>query len=210
MGMYEFETFPNPNPERDYMIRHEVHEFTSLCPKTGQPDFASMTLTYVADKLCIELKSLKLYLQEFRNRGVFYERLTNEILDTLVDALHPREMTLEATFSTRGGIHSVITADYTRSNPLPGELAALATAGEQSSPLERIIARLSALAESANPDDPSAFEAAFSSALSIVREEQKRSLDDDDVPECRSCRRSLQFVGWHCLHCCPRPLLEGK
>lgn len=109
---YVFETFPNPAPERNYEIRHEVHEFTSVCPKTGQPDYATMVLTYIADQTCVELKSLKLYLQTFRNRGVFYERLTNEILDTLVRALKPRHMVLEATFSVRGGIHSVITVEH--------------------------------------------------------------------------------------------------
>jgi len=102
------ETFPNPHPARDYLIEHHVHEFTSLCPRTGQPDFASMLIRYVPDDLCVELKSLKLYLRRFRDRGIFYEDVTNVILNDLVACLHPRWMLVQSTWSVRGGIHSVI------------------------------------------------------------------------------------------------------
>lgn len=106
------ETFENPCPERDYV--HEIHcpEFTSVCPKTGQPDFGSLTFSYVADELCLELKSLKLYLQQFRNEGIFYERVTNRILDDFVAVVKPRQVTLQASFTPRGGISSIITASY--------------------------------------------------------------------------------------------------
>lgn len=108
------ETFPNPRPGRDYLIEHHVHEFTSLCPKTGQPDFAEMTLSYVPDALCVELKSLKLYLQGYRNTGIFYEDVTNAILDHLADCCAPKWMRLRTTWTVRGGIHSVITAEHGR------------------------------------------------------------------------------------------------
>jgi len=102
------ETFPNPNPGRDYEIRLEAPEFTCLCPKTGQPDFATLRLRYVPDQLCVELKSLKLYLWSFRDEGHFHEAVTNRILDDLVGVLQPRRMTLEADFYVRGGIHTVV------------------------------------------------------------------------------------------------------
>lgn len=102
------ETFPNPNPGRDYEIRMEAPEFTCLCPKTGQPDFATLRLRYVPDQLCIELKSFKLYLWSFRDEGHFHEAVTNAILDDLVAAVAPRRMTLEADFYVRGGIHTVV------------------------------------------------------------------------------------------------------
>lgn len=107
-----FETFPNSHPQRDYVIEHVVHEFTSLCPKTGQPDFARIRIRYVADATCIELKSLKLYLQSFRDRGIFYEDVTNVMLNDLVAACRPRWMQVKTRWSTRGGIHSVITAEH--------------------------------------------------------------------------------------------------
>ncbi|MEZ6117427.1 MAG: preQ(1) synthase [Pirellulaceae bacterium] len=107
------ETFENSYPARDYEICIECPEFTSVCPKTGQPDFGKLTFVYVPDKLCVELKSLKLYLQRFRNEGIFYENVTNRILDDLVAATQPKEMTLIAEFSPRGGITSTITATYT-------------------------------------------------------------------------------------------------
>ena len=110
--MAELETFDNPHPSRAYVIRHVAPEFTSVCPKTGQPDFGTIEIEYVADRLCVELKSLKLYLQQFRNTGVFYEDVINRILDDLVAALHPRRMTVTGTFTPRGGIHSVITAEH--------------------------------------------------------------------------------------------------
>ncbi len=106
----ELETFPNPEPGRDYEIHMTCPEFTCLCPRTGQPDFATLTLTYVPDRLCIELKSLKLYLWSFRNEGHFHEAVTNRILDDLVKACQPRSMKLVADFYVRGGIHTVITA----------------------------------------------------------------------------------------------------
>jgi len=110
--MAEFETFPNPHPKREYVIRHVAPEFTSVCPKTGQPDFGAIEIEYVAGKLCVELKSLKLYLQGYRSAGVFYEDVVNRILDDLVAALKPRRMTVTGRFNTRGGMHSIITAEY--------------------------------------------------------------------------------------------------
>lgn len=104
------ETFANPHPSRDYLVEHHIHEFTSLCPNTGQPDFAAIIIRYVAGDVCVELKSLKQYLQSFRNEGIFYEDVTNVIADDLVACLQPKWMVVESTWSTRGGIHSVITA----------------------------------------------------------------------------------------------------
>ena len=106
------ETFPNPKPERDYTIEIECPEFTAVCPKTGQPDFGTIRIRYVADKTCIELKALKLYLQSFRQRGIFYEDVTNEILDDLVTACAPRRMTVVGDFNVRGGIGTVVTAEH--------------------------------------------------------------------------------------------------
>jgi 7-cyano-7-deazaguanine reductase len=104
------ETFPNPNPQRDYTIRMTMPEFTCLCPKTGQPDFATLKLEYVPDKACIELKSLKLYLWSFRDRGCFHEAVTNEILGVLAGATTPRFMRLAAEFYVRGGIYTTVVA----------------------------------------------------------------------------------------------------
>jgi 7-cyano-7-deazaguanine reductase len=106
------ESFPNRHPGRDYEIVHSCPEFTALCPKTGQPDFATIRIRYVPDKLCVELKSLKLYLQGYRDQGIFYEHVTNVILDDLVAALKPRRMTVEGDFRTRGGISSLVRAEY--------------------------------------------------------------------------------------------------
>lgn len=106
------ETFENPFPQRDYVIDTVVPEFTSLCPKTGQPDFGTLTITYVADKVCYELKSLKMYLQEFRNYGAFYERVTNTILDDLVAVTQPRWMKIEAAFTPRGGIRTTVVVEH--------------------------------------------------------------------------------------------------
>jgi 7-cyano-7-deazaguanine reductase len=108
------ETFPNPNPGRDYAIEHVADEFTSVCPKTGQPDFGTVTIRYVADQKCLELKSLKLFLQSYRNRGIFYEAVTNEILDHLVRCCTPRSMEIETRWSVRGGMHTVIRAQFDR------------------------------------------------------------------------------------------------
>lgn len=106
------EVFDNPHPHRDYIIAHHVHEFTSVCPMTGQPDFGTIAIRYVAAKKCVELKSLKLYLQSFRNQGIFYEDVTNQILDDLVQACDPKWMAVESTWTVRGGIHSVIRAEH--------------------------------------------------------------------------------------------------
>jgi 7-cyano-7-deazaguanine reductase len=104
------ETFENQYPGRDYQIEIVCPEFTSVCPKTGQPDFGTLTFTYVPDKKCVELKSLKLYLQQFRNQGIFYETATNRILDDLVAVVQPRRMKLVAAFTPRGGITTSVTA----------------------------------------------------------------------------------------------------
>ena len=104
----EIRTFANPAPERDYTIRMEIPEFTGLCPMTGQPDFATLRLEYVPDRLCVELKGLKLYIWSFRNRGAFHEAVTNEIVDHLCAAISPRFMRLSADFNVRGGIHTSV------------------------------------------------------------------------------------------------------
>lgn len=106
------ETFPNPNPERDYEISFECPEFTCLCPRTGQPDFADFRIRYVPDRRCVELKSFKLYLWSFRNEGHYHEAVTNRILNDLVRATRPRSMTVVGDFFVRGGIHTVVTAAY--------------------------------------------------------------------------------------------------
>jgi len=108
----ELETFENPKPERDYEIRFECPEFTCVCPRTGQPDFAVIRIRYVPDRLCVELKSLKLYLWSFRDEGHFHEAVTNRILDDLVRAIAPRRMTVEGDFHVRGGIHTTVTASH--------------------------------------------------------------------------------------------------
>lgn len=108
----ELESFENTFPQRDYTIEMVCPEFTSVCPKTGQPDFGKLTIQYVPDRLCVELKSLKLYLQRYRNEGIFYENVTNRIVDDLVAVLQPRRLRLIADFSPRGGITSRITVEY--------------------------------------------------------------------------------------------------
>jgi 7-cyano-7-deazaguanine reductase len=113
MSSTTLETFPNPRPERDFDIDIECPEFTSMCPKTGLPDFGTIHISYVPDDRCIELKSLKYYMIEFRNRGIFYEAVTNQILDDLVATCQPRRMTVVGDFSVRGGIKTVVTATYT-------------------------------------------------------------------------------------------------
>jgi 7-cyano-7-deazaguanine reductase len=110
--MAVLETFPNSHPGRDYTIVHTCPEFTALCPKTGQPDFGTIRIEYVPARDCVELKSLKLYLFGFRNRGIFYEHVTNVILDDLVAAVKPRRMTVEGAFHVRGGISTVVRATY--------------------------------------------------------------------------------------------------
>ncbi len=106
------EVFENAYPGREYVVTHKAPEFTSLCPKTGQPDFATMIVEYIPDKLCIELKSLKLYFHSFRNDGIYFESVTNKILDDLVEACEPRYMRITAEFNTRGGISSTVEAEY--------------------------------------------------------------------------------------------------
>ena len=114
--MAALETFPNPQPGRDYEIAIRAPEFTSVCPKTGHPDFGEIRITYVPDERCIELKSLKYYLFGFRNKGIFYEAVTNQLLDDLVAALAPRRMTVIGDFTPRGGITTVVTASYSKSH----------------------------------------------------------------------------------------------
>ncbi len=115
------ETFPNPQPAIDYTIRMSIPEFTCLCPKTGQPDFATLELEYVPDKRCVELKSLKLFVWSFRDRGTFHEAVTNEIVDVLAAATEPRFMRLTARFNVRGGIYTTVVAERRQSGwaPLP-------------------------------------------------------------------------------------------
>ncbi len=112
--MAEIETFPNPRPERDYQIEIRCPEFTSMCPKTGQPDFGEILIEYVPDATCIELKALKYYLQTYRNQGIFYEAATNKILDDLVAVCQPRRMTVTGAFSARGGITTRVVATHGR------------------------------------------------------------------------------------------------
>ena len=121
----QIETFANPAPRRDYRIHMEIPEFTCLCPKTGQPDFATLLLDYVPHKHCVELKSLKLYIGSFRNEGAFHEAVTNRILDDLVKALAPRFMRLTARFYVRGGIFTSVVAEHAARGWTPGRLAEL-------------------------------------------------------------------------------------
>ncbi len=118
----QLETFPNPAPRRDYRIHMEIPEFTCLCPKTGQPDFATLVLDYVPDKRCIELKSLKLYIWSFRNEGAFHEAVTNRILGDLVKALDPRFIRLTARFFVRGGIFTTVVAEHAKRGWKAGKL----------------------------------------------------------------------------------------
>jgi len=109
------ETFANPRSERDFEINMECPEFTCVCPRTGQPDFATIRITYVPDQLCLELKSLKLYMWSYRNEGAFHEAVTNQILDDLVAVCRPRKMTVVGDFNVRGGIHTTVTATFQQS-----------------------------------------------------------------------------------------------
>lgn len=110
----ELETFPNPNPERDYHIRIDSPEFTCLCPKTGQPDFAEIKLDYIPDQLCVELKSLKLYYWSFRDEGHFHEKVTNMIANDLIELIDPRYLKVEAVFNVRGGVYTTIEVEHTK------------------------------------------------------------------------------------------------
>jgi 7-cyano-7-deazaguanine reductase len=127
------QTFANPAPRRDYRIHMEIPEFTCLCPKTGQPDFATLILDYIPDKTCVELKSLKLYIWSFRNEGAFHEAVTNRILDDLVAVTRPRFMRLTARFNVRGGIFTNVVAEYRKKGWRPSEPMVL-TSFEPGSP----------------------------------------------------------------------------
>jgi 7-cyano-7-deazaguanine reductase len=112
MATETLETFPNPRPGREFEVAIECPEFTSVCPKTGLPDFGTIRISYVPDELCVELKSLKFYLLDYRTKGIFYESVTNRILDDLVEACAPKRMTVVGDFTPRGGIKTVVTARY--------------------------------------------------------------------------------------------------
>jgi 7-cyano-7-deazaguanine reductase len=126
------ETFDNPCGDRDYHIHMEIPEFTCLCPKTGQPDFATLYLDYIPDRKCVELKSLKLYVWSYRNEGAFHEAVTNRILDDLVNATDPRFMRLTAKFYVRGGIFTNVVADYRKAGWEPKPRVDLSTFDHQS------------------------------------------------------------------------------
>ena len=119
------EVFDNPNVEKDFVIRIDIPEFTCLCPKTGQPDFATLHLEYIADKRCVELKALKSYIWSFRNEGAFHEAVTNQILDDLVSALDPRFIRLKAIFNVRGGIYTSVESEHRQKNWLPRDIVSL-------------------------------------------------------------------------------------
>ena len=123
----QLETFPNPKPDRDFLIHMQIPEFTCLCPKTSQPDFATLYLDYIGDKKCVELKSLKLYIWSFRNEGKFHEAVTNEILDDLVRATQPRFMRLTAKFFVRGGIFTTVVAEHRKPGWAPAPRVELDT-----------------------------------------------------------------------------------
>ena len=128
----ELHVFPNPAPERDYLIQFQLPEFTCLCPLTGQPDFAHFTIDMVADKLCVELKSLKMYFWSFRNEGAFHEKVTNDIVDAIVRATDPRFIRITAKWYVRGGIYTNVVAEQHKKGWKPQAVVALPTLGEQS------------------------------------------------------------------------------
>ena len=122
----ELEVFDNPNPQRDYTVRIEIPEFTCLCPVTGQPDFGTLYLEYIPDQLCIELKSLKLYIWSYRDQGAYHEAVTNQIVEDLVAKLAPRYLRLTAKFNVRGGLYTTVVAEHRKDNwepPAPVQLA---------------------------------------------------------------------------------------
>lgn len=125
------ETFPNPQPQRDFTIRMRIPEFTCLCPKTGQPDFAILRLEYVPDQLCVELKSLKLYVWGYRDQGAFHEAVTNQILDDLVALTAPRFMRLTADFNVRGGIFTTVIAEHQKPGWQPAARIELPAGGDE-------------------------------------------------------------------------------
>lgn len=122
----ELETFPNPNPQRDYTIRIDVPEFTCICPKTGQPDFAQFKIEYVADEKCVELKSLKLYMWSYREEGAFHEAVTNKILEDLATATKPRFMRLTGVWNVRGGIYTTVVVEHRQAGWAPAPKVELA------------------------------------------------------------------------------------
>jgi 7-cyano-7-deazaguanine reductase len=126
------ETFPNPAPQRDFHVHMEIPEFTCLCPKTGQPDFATLMLDYIPDETCVELKSLKLYIWSFRDTGCFHEDVTNRILDDLAGAIQPRYMRLTARFYVRGGIFTTVVAEHRQAGWTPAPTVQLADFAGQS------------------------------------------------------------------------------
>jgi 7-cyano-7-deazaguanine reductase len=128
-----FATFPNPNAGRDYLIHMQIPEFTCLCPMTGQPDFATIVLDYIADRKCVELKSLKLYIWSYRNKGAFHEAVTNRILDDLVKALAPRFMRITAKFFVRGGIFTTVVAEHRKDGWKPATPIELPAFDDQAS-----------------------------------------------------------------------------
>lgn len=119
------QTFPNPQSGRDYLVRVKIPEFTCLCPLTGQPDFACITIEYIPEQLCVELKSLKLYMNGYRNRGAFHEAVSNEILDALCRLLSPRFMRLQARFNVRGGLHTSVVVEHRAADWRPAEKVSL-------------------------------------------------------------------------------------
>ncbi len=126
----QLQTFPNPSPRRDYRIHIEIPEFTCLCPMTGQPDFATLLVDYIPDRLCVELKSLKLYVWSFRDEGAFHEAVTNRILDDLASAMRPRYARLEARFNVRGGIFTTVVAEHRKRGWRPAPAVALGSMPE--------------------------------------------------------------------------------
>ena len=128
------ETFPNPAPERDYRIHMEIPEFTCVCPMTGQPDFATLTLEYVADELCVKLKSLKLYIWSYRDEGAFHEAVTNRILDDIVAAARPRFARIRARWNVRGGIYTNVVAEYRAKGWKPADPVRLPAMQEHGGP----------------------------------------------------------------------------
>jgi 7-cyano-7-deazaguanine reductase len=133
MPSKSLESFPNPSPRRDYLIRMQIPEFTCLCPRTGQPDFATLFLDYVPDRKCVELKSLKLYVWSFRNEGAFHEAIANRICDDLVKLLSPRYLRLAARFFVRGGIFTSVVAEHRKKGWRPAAGLELAPIDEQKS-----------------------------------------------------------------------------
>ena len=121
----QLETFPNPSPERDFTIHISTHEFTCLCPKTGQPDFATLEFDYIPDELCIELKALKLYIWSYRDKGAFHEAITNKILEDVATAISPKFMRLTAKFNVRGGLYTTIVAEHIMEGWHPAEVITL-------------------------------------------------------------------------------------